>query len=247
MIEWIWGNREWIFSGIGIAIITVIFSLIINRKKSGSSHNNPASSSHESVTKVGDNAELTDSVIARDIILRDSTLIIERQPKFESIEKELRDLKQAIIEQTDINKKLVLLLENSQKTKEIALYIENNQGIVADQLSGLKDATKKYITKEAISVGQTRVHMLISRIDALERTAELINHNRMFLLNQTNSIWNQIPTMSEGPDQNLSLVRIKRIQEADKVLELQLRRIDTQRTVVEKELNAVKRVIQLNT
>ncbi|KWT98941.1 hypothetical protein APQ14_19590 [Vibrio toranzoniae] len=33
MVQWVIDNKEWVFSGIGVSITTLIFSLFIRRKK----------------------------------------------------------------------------------------------------------------------------------------------------------------------------------------------------------------------
>jgi regulator of replication initiation timing len=91
---------------------------------------------------------------------------------------------------------------------------------------------------------QKRLLALIAKTSDLELQQQLLNQHRLGLAN----IANQLFSIASTADEELAAVRsrIVQLQEADKLLEMYMNNIDSQREAVQGEINAVKRIIGRN-
>lgn len=97
------------------------------------------------------------------------------------------------------------------------------------------------------AASQARYLMLTARKSDLELTGQFINQARMTLSNLTGSLFTlQANLEPDSPAAVQLQARIAAIQQIDKSLELQLRRVDTQREAVMTEIDSVKKVISKN-
>lgn len=97
------------------------------------------------------------------------------------------------------------------------------------------------------AASQARYMMLTARKSDLELQGQFINQARMQLANVTGALFTIASNLEpEGPEAQLLQARVAAIQAIDKSLELQLRRVDTQREAVQTEIDAVRKVIGKN-
>jgi capsule polysaccharide export protein KpsE/RkpR len=97
------------------------------------------------------------------------------------------------------------------------------------------------------AASQARFMMLTARKSDLELEGQFINQARMSLANITGSLFTISANLDpESPETQQLQARIAAIQAVDKALELQLRRVDTQRDAVQTEIDAVRKVIGKN-
>ncbi|MFN8615325.1 MAG: hypothetical protein U0003_05390 [Vampirovibrionales bacterium] len=98
-----------------------------------------------------------------------------------------------------------------------------------------------------LAASQSRYTSLTARKSDLELTGQQINQGRMQLANLTNDLFNTATTLDPDSDEAIKIqLRLNSLQRLDQTLELQLRRVDTQREAVQTELEAVKKVIDKN-
>ncbi|MBK8189502.1 MAG: hypothetical protein IPK79_03545 [Vampirovibrionales bacterium] len=97
------------------------------------------------------------------------------------------------------------------------------------------------------AASQARYLILTARKSDLELQGQFINQARMQLANITGSLFSISANLEPESPQAMALqARIASIQAMDKALELQLRRVDTQRDAVQTEIDAVRKVIGKN-
>ena len=97
------------------------------------------------------------------------------------------------------------------------------------------------------AASQARFMMLTARKSDLELQGQFINQARMSLANITGALFTISSNLEpESPEAQQLQARIAAIQSIDKALELQLRRVDTQREAVMTEIDAVRKVIGKN-
>ncbi len=101
--------------------------------------------------------------------------------------------------------------------------------------------------KMGLAASQARFLALTARKSDLELAGEQINHSRM----QVANTMNQLLTISmnldpESPEAQQFQLRVAAMQSLDKALEEQLRRVDTQQSAVQTEIDAVQKVIDKN-
>ena len=97
------------------------------------------------------------------------------------------------------------------------------------------------------AASQARFLMLTARKSDLELQGQLINQARMALANVTGALFSVASNLDPGgPEAQQLQARIAGIQALDKTLEMQLRRVDTQREAVQTEVDAVRKVIGKN-
>lgn len=97
------------------------------------------------------------------------------------------------------------------------------------------------------SASQARYMLLTARKSDLELAGQFINQSRMSLANITGALFTISSNLEpESPEAQQLQARIAAIQAIDKSLELQLRRVDTQREAVMTEIDAVRKVIGKN-
>lgn len=97
------------------------------------------------------------------------------------------------------------------------------------------------------AANQARVLSLISRRSDLELEAQFISQHRMYLANMTSGFFN-MQTKLEPDSQAAKILeaRIKQLQQADKILEMQMNRINSQRDAVVKEIESTEQVVKKN-
>lgn len=101
-----------------------------------------------------------------------------------------------------------------------------------------------------LAASQARFLMLTSRKSDLEMQGQGINQKRMSYANMLNQYLN-FASMSqtnnpESPQSIFMQSKITQLQQVDKMLELDLRRVDTQQQAVQTEIQAVQKVIDKN-
>ncbi len=97
------------------------------------------------------------------------------------------------------------------------------------------------------AASQARFMMLTARKSDLELQGQFINQARLSLANITGDLFALSANLEPESPQMLALqARIASLQSIDKALELQLRRVDTQRDAVQTEIDAVRKVIGKN-
>ena len=97
------------------------------------------------------------------------------------------------------------------------------------------------------AASQARFLILTARKSDLELQGQFINQARLSLANITGDLFALSANLEPESPQMLALqARIASLQAIDKALELQLRRVDTQRDAVQTEIDAVRKVIGKN-
>jgi Na+-transporting NADH:ubiquinone oxidoreductase subunit NqrC len=98
-----------------------------------------------------------------------------------------------------------------------------------------------------LAASQARLLALTARKSDLELRGQFINQARMQLANLTGQLFSASSNLDPDSKESKQLqARIERLQEVDKMLELQLRRVDTQQQAVQTEISAVQKVIDKN-
>ena len=97
------------------------------------------------------------------------------------------------------------------------------------------------------AASQARMLMLTARKSDLEIQGQFINQARLQIANIVGNLFNVTTKLEpESPQARSIQARIASIQTMDKALEIQLKRLDTQREAIMAELGAVEKVIQKN-
>lgn len=97
------------------------------------------------------------------------------------------------------------------------------------------------------AANQARLMGLIARKSDLELEAQFVSQHRMYLGNMVAGLFNlQSKLEPNSPAGKVLEARIQALQQADKVLEMQLNRITSQREAVSSELESVRKVISTN-
>lgn len=97
------------------------------------------------------------------------------------------------------------------------------------------------------AASQARFLTLTARKSDLELAGQFINQARLQLANITGALFTISSNLEpESAEAQQLQARIASIQAIDKSLELQLRRVDTQRDAVQTEIEAVRKVIGKN-
>jgi len=98
-----------------------------------------------------------------------------------------------------------------------------------------------------LGASQARLLMLTARKSNLELNLQFINQARMQLSNMVSGLFNQQSNLEPDSSQSQRLnAQISSIQERDKQLEMESKRIDTQHQAVQTELDSVSKVISKN-
>ena len=88
---------------------------------------------------------------------------------------------------------------------------------------------------------------LISRKSDLELEAQFITQHKLYLGNMTSGFFNMQAKLDPNSEAAKVLdARIKQLQQADKILDMHLRRIDSQREAVSKEVESTEKLIKDN-
>lgn len=97
------------------------------------------------------------------------------------------------------------------------------------------------------AANQARLMMLISRQRDLELEAQFISNHRMFLGNMVTELFSLSSKLDPNTEASRVLnARIRSLQQADKVLELHLNRINSQIKAVEKESESAQKLVDKN-
>jgi hypothetical protein len=97
------------------------------------------------------------------------------------------------------------------------------------------------------AANQARLLSLISRRSDLELEAQFISQHRMYLANMTSGFFNMQAKLE--PDSQAAKIleaRIQQLQQADKILEMHLNRINSQRDAVVKEIDSTQGIVKKN-
>lgn len=97
------------------------------------------------------------------------------------------------------------------------------------------------------AANQARLCALISRKSDLELEWQFISSHRMYLSNMTSGFFNMQSKLEPNSEAFRVLEgRIRQLQQADKILEMHMKRIDTQREATSKEIEGTDKVIKDN-
>ena len=97
------------------------------------------------------------------------------------------------------------------------------------------------------AANQARLMSMIARKSDLELEAQFITQHRMYLANMVSGFFNlQAKLEPESEASKVLNARIKQLQQADKILEMHINRITSQRQAVDQELQGVRQVIGQN-
>lgn len=92
---------------------------------------------------------------------------------------------------------------------------------------------------------QGRFLSLTARKSNLEMQGQIINQQRMALANRISALMIQAANVSGTEDTGID-AQTQALQQQDKILEMQLKQIDTQHQACQTEIDAVKKVIEKN-
>lgn len=97
------------------------------------------------------------------------------------------------------------------------------------------------------AASQGRYVMLTARQSDLELQGQFINQAKMQIANITGSLFQATTSLEpESPEAQMIQQRIAAIQTIEKTLDMQLKRLDTQRNAIMTEMESVKKVIDKN-
>jgi hypothetical protein len=97
------------------------------------------------------------------------------------------------------------------------------------------------------AANQARLMGLISRRYDLELEGMFLEQHKMYLANLTSGLFNMQAKLEPGSQAAKILeARIRQLSEADKMLDIQLKRITSQREAVVKEIDSTEKLINKN-
>src|SRR3712207_469083 len=97
------------------------------------------------------------------------------------------------------------------------------------------------------AANQARLLALISRKSDLELESQFISQHRIYLANMVSGFFNMQAKLE--PDSQAAKVleaRIQQLQQADKMLEMHLNRVTSQRDALVKEIESTQNVVKKN-
>jgi len=98
-----------------------------------------------------------------------------------------------------------------------------------------------------LGASQARLLMLTARKSNLELNLQFINQARMQLSNMVSGLFNQQANLEpDSPNAQRLNAEISSIQERDKQMEMETKRIDTQHQAIQTEIDSVSKVISKN-
>lgn len=98
-----------------------------------------------------------------------------------------------------------------------------------------------------LAASQGRFLLLTARKSDVELQGQQINQQRMAIANAVGNLFNSQTNLDpDSQDAQVLQSRINALQQIDKSLELQLRRVDTQQQAIQTEIAAVQKVIDKN-
>ncbi len=97
------------------------------------------------------------------------------------------------------------------------------------------------------AANQARLMSLISRKSDLELESQFISQHRMYLANMSGNLFNMQSKLDPNSEAAKVLeARIRQLQQADKILEMHMNRLSSQRDAVSKEIESTQGVIKKN-
>jgi septal ring factor EnvC (AmiA/AmiB activator) len=97
------------------------------------------------------------------------------------------------------------------------------------------------------AANQARLLALIARKSDLELEAQFITNHKMYLGNMTSGFFNMQSKLEPNSEAFRVLeARIKQLQQADKILDMHLKRIENQREAISKEVEGADKAIKDN-
>lgn len=98
-----------------------------------------------------------------------------------------------------------------------------------------------------LGASQARLLMLTARKSDLELHLQMVNQGRMQIANMVSALFNRQSNLEpDSADSKRLQASISSIQERDKMLELETKRLDTQHQTVQTEIDSVQKVISKN-
>ena len=98
-----------------------------------------------------------------------------------------------------------------------------------------------------LAASQARLLMLTARKSNLELNLQFIQQARMQLSNMVSGLFNRQSNLEpDSSDSQRLQAQISSVQERDKALEMESRRIDTQHQAVQTEIDSVSKIISKN-
>ena len=98
-----------------------------------------------------------------------------------------------------------------------------------------------------LAASQARFLMLTARKSDVEMQGQAINQQRMAIANAVGNMFGASANLDPDSAQSKQMqMQIESLQQVDKALELQLRRVDTQQQAIQTEIQAVQKVIDKN-
>jgi hypothetical protein len=98
-----------------------------------------------------------------------------------------------------------------------------------------------------LGASQARLLMLTARKSDLELHLQMVNQGRMQIANMVSALFNRQSNLEpDSADSKRLQASISSIQERDKMLELETKRLDTQHQAVQTEIDSVQKVISKN-
>lgn len=98
-----------------------------------------------------------------------------------------------------------------------------------------------------LGASQARLLMLTARKSDLELNLQMVNQGRMQIANMVSALFNRQSNLEpDSADSKRLQASISSIQERDKMLELESKRLDTQHQTVQTEIDSVQKIISKN-
>src|SRR5687768_11622820 len=98
-----------------------------------------------------------------------------------------------------------------------------------------------------LGASQARLLMLTARKSDLELHLQMVNQGRMQIANMVSALFNRQSNLEpDSADSKRLQASISSIQERDKMLELESKRLDTQHQAVQTEIDSVQKIISKN-
>lgn len=98
-----------------------------------------------------------------------------------------------------------------------------------------------------LGASQARLLMLTARKSDLELHLQMVNQGRMQIANMVSALFNRQSNLEpDSADSKRLQASISSVQERDKMLELESKRLDTQHQAVQTEIDSVQKVISKN-
>ena len=98
-----------------------------------------------------------------------------------------------------------------------------------------------------LAASQARFLVLTARKSDVEMQGQSINQERLKIANAVGQLFNAATNLDPDSQDSTTLqTRIEALEQIDKALELQRRRVDTQQQAIQTEISAVQKVIDKN-